>query len=211
MTPTRRVAIAGLVLFVAIAVAEHALAPQLGPDRHTLSEYVNAEDGGVMIAGLVAWAISLLATAALACGARRSARAPHGQIVIALLLVIAATGLLLTATFATQTSAGVLPPGVIRTTGGRIHDLASLAATGAILGAVIVSAFVLRARRSFRRLAFAALATSLIASAVLLSIGDPVDGIRQRVLVAVGCAWQAGLIATLGARSRHRSRDVSET
>lgn len=194
MIGPRLVALAGLAAFVAITMAEHALTPQLDPDRHTISEYVNADAGGLMVAAFVAWGLSLLATAALAWG---NAGAARGHRWIAASLGIAGVGLLLTAAFATQTSAGILPPGVQRTTGGRIHDLASLAAMVAMFGGVIASAVVLRARQIFARFAVGAIAIAVVASAVLLSIGDPVDGIRQRVLVAIGCTWQAALIAAL--------------
>ena len=53
----------------------------------------------------------------------------------------------------------------------------------------------------FRGLSRAVLAVAVIASAVLLAIGDPVDGIRQRILVAAACVWQAALVAA-AARNR---------
>ena len=152
-----------------------------------------------MTAGFLAWAASLLATAAIVWRAAPGRRHPRARVALTVLFVIAAAGLALTACFATQTSAGVLPPGTARSTGGRIHDLASGAAMDALAVAVLVSIAALAQSTRFRVLAGALLAISVVATAVLLSIGDPVDGIRQRVLVAAGCAWQLALVLALTA------------
>ena len=100
---TARVALTCLAGFVVAVLAQHLLAPELTPDVHTISEYVNADAGPLMVGGFVAWAASMAATARLV---RRGAR------LVAWLLAVAAVGMLLTACFATQTSAGVLPPGI---------------------------------------------------------------------------------------------------
>ena len=189
---TARVALTCLAGFVVAVLAQHLLAPELTPDVHTISEYVNADAGPLMVGGFVAWAASMAATARLV---RRGAR------LVAWLLAVAAVGMLLTACFATQTSAGVLPPGIERTTGGRVHDLASGIATLALLGALVTTALRGEWVAWFRGLSRAVLAVAVIASAVLLAIGDPVDGIRQRILVAAACVWQAALVAA-AARNR---------
>ncbi len=198
---TRRVALTGVLAFVTIVIVEHALAAQLAPDRHTISEYVNTRAGALMVAGFVAWATSLVATAALVWGCRAGASRPRVAMLLALLLTITSAGLWLTAAFATQTSAGVLPLGHRLTTVGRIHDLASGAAMGAMICAVIASIAGFSERRRFRSLAAAVLAISIVASVVLLCVGAPVDGIRQRVLVAAGCVWQVALVLTLSSSS----------
>lgn len=194
---SRRVALVGLLAFVAIVVAQHALEPQLTPNRHTISEYANADAGALMTGAFVAWATSLVATSALAWWVGDRGRRRTAQGLLAALLGVAAAGLLLTAWFPTQTSAGALPPGTRLTNGGRIHNLASGATLLAMLGAVTVSIAAFWGRPRFRWLACAALAISVVASSVLLAIGPPVDGIRQRVLVATACAWQAALIQAL--------------
>ncbi|MCA1682512.1 MAG: DUF998 domain-containing protein [Actinobacteria bacterium] len=208
---TRWIALGGLVAFVAIVVAEHALAPQLDPARHTISEYVNTGAGGVMVAGFLAWAASLAATAASVWAARGSRRRAPSRVVLTLLLATASAGLVLTAAFATQTSGGILPPGVRPSTGGRIHDLGSGTAMEALVGAVIASLVVLSDRRRFRLLAGVVLASSVVVSVVLLSVGHSVDGVRQRLLVAAGCGWQFALVLTLDRRKRAMNAAMSET
>lgn len=188
-----RLALGGLLAFALIAVGEHALEPQLEPGRHTISEYANADTGLLMTVGFLAWAASLLATAALAVDAHGRAR-EFAWTVLAALLTVAAAGLVLTACFATQTSAGVLPLGIQRSSSGQIHDVASLVAQVALTCAVVASMLALRGHTRFQVLAGGALALCVATSIVLLGIGDAVDGLRQRALVAVGCAWQGALI-----------------
>jgi uncharacterized protein DUF998 len=192
-----RVALAGLLTFVAIVALQHALVPRLTPDRHTISEYANARASWLMVAGFVAWAASLLATAALVRGDRPATRRAVGHVVLAALLLVAAAGVLLTALFATQTSAGALPPGARLTASGRIHDLASGGVSLALLPAVGVSIAALSRRGRFPWTTAALLVLAIVGGGVLLAVGDPVDGIRQRLLVVVACAWQAALILTL--------------
>jgi hypothetical protein len=197
-----RVAIAGLIAFVAIAAAEHVLEPQLAPSRHQISEYANSDTGALMVAGLLAWGVSLFATACVVWRDRGGRPGAAGHVVLAALLVVAGTGIVLTAAFATQTSAGALPPGTRMTTSGRIHDLASGAATLALLGGVVTSIVALRMRARFSAFAAWLLVLSLAAAAILLAVGDPVDGVRQRLLVVVGCIWQGTLVLALERRHR---------
>lgn len=187
----------GLVVFVGAAAAEHVLASSLDPASHMLSEYANHKTGPVMTAGFLAWAASLAATAIYAWIEER-ARA------LALLMGLAALGIVLVACFATQTSAGVLPPGTQWTTTGRLHDLGSGAASLALLAAAIVSTVAAWVPRSFRLRTTMLIALALTGSAALLTIGPEVGGLRQRLLVLVACGWQLLLLATL--RSRRRSR-----
>ena len=206
---THVIALAGLLAFVVVTLAQHALVPELEPARHTISEYVNADAGALMVGGLLAWAASLCATAALVWRADGGARREPATTVLAGLLAVAAVGIVLTASFATQTSAGVLPPGTRRSSAGHVHDLASLVAMLALIGALIASVFARGRDARFRVLAARLLAGAVVAGGVLLAIGDPVDGIRQRVLVATGCTWQAALL--LSVRRERPPADLSGT
>ncbi len=189
----RAAAIGGLAAFAAIVLLQHALAPELSPLRHTISEYANARAGALMVAGFLAWALSLAATAALVWPART---------VLAVLILIAALGILATACWATQTSAGELPPGVRRSLGGRLHDLGSGVAALALLGAAIASVVTTRTPVAFRVAATVLIVVAAGVAAALLAAGDPAPGVRQRVLLAAGCIWQALLLGVLERRRR---------
>lgn len=112
------------------------------------------------------------------------------------LLAIAAAGIVVTAAFPTQTSAGVLPAGVVRSAGGRLHDLGSGVAILALAAAMPAGAGLVPSRR-FRGLTAALAAPPVLAGVVLLAVGNPVDGVRQRIMVAAALVWLAGLLATL--------------
>ncbi len=124
------------------------------------AEYAKGSTAYVQVAAFVRWAIALVASAALAAGSR----APAGRATARRAVVggfgIAAAGLVLSALFATQTIAGVLPPDVHRTTGGQLHDAGTLAA---FAGLAIAAAASLRldVRRGYR-LSLAALAAVLL-------------------------------------------------
>lgn len=186
----RGVGLFGLALFVAVTVAQHALVPQLGPRHHTVSEYANADQGWLMTAAFAAWALALAATAL------RELSPLHGRWVLAVLLAIASLGLATTAVFATQTSAGLLPPGTMRSTGGALHDLGSGAAQLALLGAVLATILHPAEPRVMRRLAAALFVSGLAVDIALLALGDPAAGIRQRLLLLVASIWHAALLMT---------------
>jgi hypothetical protein len=175
----------GVLAFVTIVVVEHLADSSLDPVTHEISEYVRGPLGWLMTVGFIVWALSLIA-AALAMSARTRGR----QTAIALL--IAAGGLLLTACFATQTSAGRLPPAASLTVTGRLHDIGSGLATVALLGAALLS---LRSRiaHGLRRVTLALLTLALLGDVTLLLMGPSVAGIRQRLLVAAACGWQLTL------------------
>ena len=191
----RDVALGGLGTFVAAVFVEHVLTPSLDPARHTISEYANAGTGPIMTFGFAAWAASLTATAAWTWRDRR--RWP-----LALLLVLAALGMAITACFPTQSVAGSLPPGALRTTTGRLHDLGSGLTSVALLAAAIASAAATWPPRRFRVGAAGLVVVALLADGLLLAIGPDVAGIRQRLLVAIGCGWQLLLLRVLDARRR---------
>lgn len=187
------VAIGGLAAFLAILLLQHALVPELSPLRHTISEYANADVGALMVAGFLAWALSLAATAALVWPPRP---------VLGGLLVLAALGIFVTACWATQTSAGELPPGVGRSLGGRLHDLGSGFAALALLGAAIASVVTIRTPGAFRAATAALLVAATVVVTALFAAGDPAPGARQRLLVVVGCVWQALLLCVVERRPR---------
>jgi hypothetical protein len=191
-----RVAVWSLLLFVAIVGVEHVLVPGLDPARHMVSEYTNARAGWLMVAGFLAWAASLAATATLATSAVRSSRRRLVHTVVAAVLFIAAAGMLVTASFATQTSAGVLPPGVRLSMSGRLHDLGSGLTTLALFAAVIAS---LRAipTPTYRVQALVIVLVAGVSDAALLAVGPSVGGIRERILILCGCGWQLAFLAAL--------------
>ena len=200
-----KMAFAGLIAFLACAAAEHLLSPSLDPARHQISEYVHTQTGAVMTIGFLAWAFSLAATALVVWREWRTA-------VLALLLVLASLGMLLTACFATQTSAGMLPPHTTLTTTGRLHDVGSGLTSVALLLAAIFSAIGYRASKAFRVRTVALIVIALLGSGVLLAVGSSVWGARQRQVILVGCLWQFLLLGALAHWTPHSSRpsDVGE-
>ena len=82
-------------------------------------------------------------------------------------------------------------------TSGRLHDIGSGMATVALLFSALLS-LRLPAGSAFRRLTVALLVLACSGDVVLLEVGSSVGGIRQRILVLVGCAWQLAML-TLGA------------
>lgn len=185
----------GLALFLFAVCAEHILDPSLDPATHEISEYVHNATGGLMVLGFAAWAGSLGATAIVA---GRS----DGWRATSVPLWIAAGGMVLTTTFATQTSAGRLPPGVTLTITGRLHDLGSGATSVGLFAAAAISLLCARAGRTYRRRTLLILALAVTSDIVLLLIGPSVGGIRQRFLVALGCWWQTIFLRQLSAAPR---------
>lgn len=184
------IAITGVLLFLLVVLLEHLTSP-LDPATHEISEYVHSPSGWLMTAGFLAWAASLAAT-----GMWVNSEPGGRSLVVALLM--AALGMAITACFPTQTSAGRLPPGASLHVSGRLHDIGSGLTTIALLAAALLS-LRLNGQPSWRRSTLALLACGLPAAVVLLVVGSDVAGIRQRVLVLVGCSWQLGLL-TLNVR-----------
>jgi hypothetical protein len=175
--------------FLAILVIEHLANPSLDPARHEISEYVHSTIGWLMTIGFLIWSLSLAASACLAGSLRAG-----GPIRVALLA--ASLGMLLTACFATQTSAGRLPPDVVLSTTGHLHDLGSGIATVALLLAVLAALRVEgRTSHRLRRVTISLLIFVLPADGLLLALGSEVGGVRQRLLVLAGCVWQLTLIS----------------
>lgn len=201
-----RSARAGTLAFLAVVALQHALAPELTPTRHMVSEYANARAGGLMVGGFLAWAVALAATAALARVELRRSSHPRAAAALVASLALAAGACLVTACFRTQAVAGALPPGVAYSLRGRLHDLGSGILALALFAAVASSAFAMRRPRWFRRLALAAFGFAVACEAVLLPLGREVGGLRQRLLLLAACGWQLGLVAAL-ARRRTRACD----
>lgn len=173
----QKLALLGLLIFAGCLLLEHLIESSLDPAHHQISEYANASSGEVMIAGFAAWSTSLFSTAMVV-----QPRLLRG------LLLGASLGIALTAIFATEAVAGRIPAGETLTTTGRLHDLGSGVAGIALLMAVSINAI-----RDSRRLRFGSvilLSVALVASVVLLVIGDEVAGLRQRVLVCCALLWQ---------------------
>jgi hypothetical protein len=205
----------GVVIFAAVVLAQHALAPELSPVDHTVSEYANTPTGWLMVVGFSAWGISLAATAILAVTDPSAHRTSSSQKLMAALLAIAAMGLLVTAAFKTQTSAGVLPAGVPRTTEGRLHDLGSGAALLALFGAALTSIRLIEDPRWFKRPAMGLLCVALATHVGLLIGGDPAPGLRQRLLLAGAVAWHVVLLVALHSRlvaiASDKAADATDT
>jgi hypothetical protein len=177
----RRLGIAGLSTFVCLTVAENIANPGLDPLTHEVSEYVNTPHGFVMISAFAGWAVATAALGGLLAK-------PRGDFPSALCVWAATIGLIAVASFPTQTSAGKLPHGVALSTVGRLHDWGSATTTVALALAAVFA--VKRGRhRRFRSFSALLLLLALIATGSLLLVGPSVAGLRQRILVALGCAW----------------------
>lgn len=188
---------AALVVWVGAVVAEHLVEPRLNPLRHMVSEYARRSSGAAITVGLLAWALSLLLTAAwLRRRGRPGLRLPGAM---AALLLLAAVGLGLAACFRTQTSVGVLAYGERWSFGGRLHDLGSGITSLAMLLAAACGLRAERGARRFVRTSGALLAFALAADVALLPVGAEAGGLRQRLLMAAACAWQALLLGRLRA------------
>lgn len=182
-------------MFVICLLVEHLLS-SLDPARHEISEYVHGSAGWVMTLGFAAWAVSLAASAIYV---QRSL----GSRVLAALLAVASVAVVIVACFATQTSAGSLPAGIALSFAGRLHDIGSGLASVALLASAVISVFERGLPSAFRRLAAGLVAVVVLSDVGLLAVGPSVGGVRQRVLVLVGVAWQGGLLAVQVRRDRN--------
>lgn len=182
----------GLIIFLISAAVEHLVVARLDPATHEISEYAHGRFGPLMIGGFAAWSFSLAATSGIL------RLGPRGRL-LAGLLAVAAVGMAVTAVFPTQTSAGRLPPGVALTTAGRLHDLGSGATSVALFAAALVSIWAFSTLWPLRHRIAAVLVLAVSADVALLAAGPDVAGIRQRLLVLTGCAWQAMILNAMRA------------
>src|SRR4051794_23483746 len=182
----RRLVGLGLAGFAGIVALEHLLRRDLPPADHFVSEYAGGWTHPLQAAAFVSWGVATAACAVLAArvNERRIARA-----IVVVALVAATAGLALTAVFSTQTVAGVLPAGVRRTTGGRLHDLGTLFILAGLLVAALASLRLIA--RTRYRLVVLVLGVVLVAIVpALVAAGIDAPGIGQRGFIAVGLAWQ---------------------
>ncbi len=198
------VAVVGLVIFVAVVATQGGLlAPSFDPGRQEISEYVHSPAGAAMVVGFLCWALSLAVLASLIAHVYWT---PGGGDWPACLqagaLLLAAVAVVVLAIF--PTDRGVEIPGVVThaTLTGQIHDAAAASATVGILTAALIGA--VRRGGSIRVLGLTLVGIGIASSVVLLAMGDPLPGVRQRALVAVGCLWQAAWLFEV-------SRDVAPT
>lgn len=192
----RRTIAAGLLAFIGLVAAQHPMRADLPAGDHFVSEYAKGSTAAVQVVAFACWAIALAASAALVARTPAPAGRVAARRAVVLGLGLAAAGIVLSATFATQTIAGVLPDGVQRTTGGRLHDIGTLAA---FAGLAVAAAASLRldVRRDYR-LSLAALAAVLVLTVpVLVALGIDAPGVGQRAFILVGCAFQWRLAVEL--------------
>ncbi len=190
------VAGSGLAAFVVI-VATQGLLPgaSFDPVHQQISEYAHTPAGALMAVGFLAWALSWAVLAgpgsALPPGSSPR-RLLSGQRIA---FATTAIGLVLVTCFATDR--GLVQPGVIvhSTTGGEIHDTASALVTAGILVAALTGAALVGGR--VRTLTLLLMSIAVAVDVLMLTLGDPLPGIRQRILVIASCLWQGLWLATL--------------
>jgi len=176
--------IVGLAIFLLLVVAQPLIEPAYDPLRQGVSEFLHTDSGWLDSVGFLAWASSLAIFAALLVSvtgdAERSSRLP------AVALGVAVLGLVLVTIFPTDRGSAIAAEVVRSTTPGRIHDIGSALVSVGIFAAVLADG----RRRENRVLSFWVIAVALVCSAVLLLLGDPLPGLRQRCLIAGAALWQ---------------------
>ena len=185
----------GSLAFVGLVALEHPLRPDLPAPDHFISEYASGSTELVAELAFLCWGVALAAGAALAW--RRGLRA------VPVLLALAAAGTAAAALFDTQTVAGELPAGVVRTTAGELHDYGTLAILVGLLGAMLWGLRAVRTRRYRLGVLGCALAFPA-APAILVALGLDWPGIGQRAIVLVGVVAPVLLLSEL-ARSGPRT------
>lgn len=184
----RRIALAGLLVFVTTLAVSHVIHPGLSPRSHRISEYATASGGVIITIGFASWCVAMLACA-LAMRSDRSQRTPRA---LALLLLLASAGMALVTVFHTQTSAGKAPPGTHVTWTGRAHDLGSSMSFIGLVAAALVGA--ISSSRLRRTMVLMPLIVAALAVAGLGALDVDAPGIRQRLLVAAAVCWLAAAV-----------------
>lgn len=184
----RAVALGGVAAFVVLVAVQHPLRSDLPPLERFVSEYAVGWTAPLQAAAFLCWAASMAAAAVLAARARPAGR-PVARGLTVLALAVATGGALLAALFPTQTVAGELPAGVVRTLGGRLHDLGTLFILAGLVVAALAALRLVR-RRGYR-IAVPLLGLGLLAIVpVLVALGIDAPGLGQRGFILVGCLWQ---------------------
>ncbi len=182
----RRIVLVGLAAFLGLVALEHALRPDLPPAEHFVSEYARGWTWPLQTLAFLAWAVATAACAVLATRVRerRIARA-----IVVLGLVIATAGTVMAALWRTETVGGELPPDVVRTLGGRLHDLGTLGILAGLLVAALASLRLITGTRY--RLTVVALGLALVAIfPVLVAVRWDAPGVGQRGFILVALGWQ---------------------
>lgn len=198
MTSRVWIAIAGsgLAAFVVI-VAAQGLVPgaNFDPAQQAISEYAHTSAGVLMVVGFIAWALSWAVLAGPGSTSLPGSSSPRILALQKVAIASTAIGLVLVACFATDR--GLVEPGVVlhATTEGRIHDAASVLITIGILVAALTGAALVGGR--VRILTLLLISVAVATDVLMLALGDPLPGIRQRILVTAGCLWQAIWLATM--------------
>ncbi len=181
----------GLLGFVGLVAVQHPLRTDLPAQAHFVSEYASGSTELVMAAAFAAWGVGSAAAAALAW--------TRGLRAVPVLLVVAAAGTFLAAGFDTQTVAGELPAGVVRTQAGKLHDQGTLGIFVGLLGAAVWGLRSERTRRYRRGVAVAA-AALVLAPGVLVAANLDWPGIGQRAIILVGIGVELLLVSELSRR-----------
>jgi hypothetical protein len=169
-----------------IVAVQPLLEPSYDPLRQGVSEFVHGSAGAVMLIAFVSWALSLALLGGLISGAPDRGSRGWSRLESAALFA-AVAGLGLVTCFITDRGAEVAGVVTQRTTVGRLHDAGSALITLGIFVAVLADAL----RERDPRLAGTVIVASILSSAVLFALGDPLPGLRQRCLIATACLWQA--------------------
>lgn len=177
-----------LAVFTSSLAMEHVLEPRLAPVNHMVSEYANGSTAIVMDAGFVAWCASFVL---LAWRLR-------DRMALAAALGVAAVGVGILAAWHTQAVAGVVPDHVRRSAAGQLHDLGGELVIAGCLAAMAQGIVHVHRGQTLQLSSAVALAAGTVVTVVLLSLGDPAPGLRQRWTIAVVVAWQTAVLVCDG-------------
>lgn len=181
----------GMSGFVTCVVIAHVAQSSLDPASHMISEYARHDPRTVISVGFGLWAASLAASAVYIGRAWPANLASRALVVLVLL---GAVGVVVLASFRTQTSAGEVVFGSRFSTYGRLHDAGSgLVAVALSAGACVTAASNMLPTRT-RTAIVTGLLVAIGCQIALLSIGPEVAGVRQRFLLACALLWQAMLL-----------------
>jgi hypothetical protein len=190
------VAGSGLAAFVVIVATQGPLpGVSFDPAHQTISEYAHTSAGVLMTVGFIVWALSWAVLAGTGSAPSPGSSSTRLLSVQRIAFGGTAVGLVLVACFTTDR--GIVQPGVVirATTGGGLHDEASALVTAGILVAALTGAALVGGR--VRTLTLLLMSIAVAADVLMLALGDPLPGIRQRILVTAGCLWQALWLAAL--------------